>query len=90
VAVRLRDIAPRLAKARDGLLDDRRRERAGREHIARLKLRAERNLAHRELQLVRASSTRDGRYIAERQRKLRAAQEQMAKLNDLAAGCARP
>lgn len=85
----LHDIAPRLARARDQLVEERRRERAGREHIARLKLRAERNLAHRELQLARASAADNGRYIAERHRKLAAARAQMARINEVA-GRARP
>lgn len=84
-AVRLRDIAPRIGRARDGLLEDWRRERAGRMHHQRLLLAAERLVAHRELQLVRALNTRKGRYIVERQRKLDSALRQLRQLERTAA-----
>ena len=57
-----------------------RREREGRRHKLRLEQRAERNLAHRELQLVRAQATGDGRYIARRERLLDAAKQRLAYL----------
>jgi hypothetical protein len=68
---------PRLAKARD----DHERQVRDRRQAARQRsdalLSAERNLAHRELQLVRAFHTGKGRYIAERQRKLDAARRKV-------------
>lgn len=82
--MRLADIAPRLAKARDQLLEDRRRERAERRRLAQLTLSAERNLAHRELQLVRAFHTGKPKYIAERQRKLDAAKREVARYREAA------
>jgi hypothetical protein len=57
-----------------------RREREGRRHRARLELRAERRLAHRELQVVRAMATGNGNYIAQREAKLAAAREQLRRI----------
>jgi hypothetical protein len=54
-----------------------RREREGRRHKLRLEARAERNLAHRELQLVRAQSTGRRGYIAEREAKLESARAEL-------------
>jgi hypothetical protein len=80
----LADRCPRLAKARDDherhVRDDR---QAARQRSDAL-LSAERNLAHRELQLVRAMHTGKGRYIAERQRKLKAARRKVAILRGTA------
>lgn len=68
-----RDNCPRLAKAAD-------------QHNARYRLRrdqlfrAERLLAHRDLQLQRSFHSRSGKYIAERQRKLVEAQKLVDRL----------
>ncbi len=75
----LHDIAPRLARARDQLREERRKERIARDRHRRESLKAERLVAHRELQLERANATGKGRYIMARRRKLRAAQREMAK-----------
>lgn len=80
----LHDIAPRLARARDQLVEDRRREKAERKRRGYLSLRAERLVAHRELQLVRAMSTGNGKYIMARRRKLKAAQRQLARFAESA------
>lgn len=72
--VSLRDIAPRLARARDALVAQMRQERIDRHLHRKRDLELERLVAHRDLQLVRAMNTRNGRYIKERQRKLREAQ----------------
>ena len=88
--VRLRDIAPRLAKARDdwyaervqqrraaaALVDQRRRDHADR--LGR-QLQLEWLVAHRELQLVRAAATRSSRYIRRRQRLLDEARKEQAR-----------
>lgn len=77
--VSLHDIAPRLARARDGLIEERRVARLARERFSEEKLRLERLLAHRELQLARAYVTDSGRYIAARQGKLREAKGLLAR-----------
>lgn len=63
-------LAPRLARARDELLADRRRARVRRGYLRTMVLKRERLLAHRELQFARACATGNGRYITARQRKL--------------------
>lgn len=68
--VSLHLIAPRLAKARERLLSDLRRERIERHRWREEDLRLERLVAHRELQLVRALNTRKLAYIEIRQHKL--------------------
>lgn len=82
-AVSLHDIAPRLARARDGLLAQRRHERFLRHSHRERELSLERLVAHRELQEVRAANTGNGRYIAARARKLKAAQRMLARHHEL-------
>lgn len=81
----LSEIAPRLARARDQRVARLRYEAAERARYRRLSLKAERLIAHRELQLVRAYATGDGRYIAARQRKLAAARRELAAVEERAA-----
>lgn len=73
----LASVAPRLARARDQHEAD----IAARWQYERLRtmklLEAERVLAHRELQLVRAFATGRGRYIRYRQDKLAEAQRKV-------------
>ncbi len=76
----LYQVAPRLAKARDERREELRVAAVRRRRVADLILKAERLVAHRDLQLVRAYDTRSSRYIAERQRKLKAAQSQLEHL----------
>lgn len=76
--MRLTDFAPRLALARD-----QRRAQPAEESrfalvIAERRLDLERLVAHRDLQLVRAYSSRSPSYIGTRQRKLAAAQRAAA------------
>lgn len=71
---------PRLARARDGYLVDRARAAAWERRMDYERLRLDRLVAHRELQLVRAYTTRDWRYIRERQRKLTEAQRLRSRL----------
>lgn len=77
---RLADIAPRLALARDQYLAERaeiaRRERAR----ATARLRLERLIAHRELQLIRAGARGSRRYLEVRQRKLDSARRALGRL----------
>ena len=82
--VSLHDIAPRLARARDLLVAVLRRERAERLGWLKRELKLESLVAHRELQLVRALNTGDGRYIKTRRRKLVQAQKALAKIRDQA------
>jgi hypothetical protein len=65
--MRLTDIAPRLALARDQFV-------ARRAYAQSELLNLERLVAHRDLQLARSYGSRNGRYIATRQRKLAQAQ----------------
>lgn len=78
---RLADRCPRLGRARDDLLL--RRDRFDREERRRTNrlLRAERLLAHRELQLIRAGFRNERRYVALRQRKLDAARRLVDQLS---------
>jgi hypothetical protein len=80
----LAEIAPRLARARDQLVAERRLDGRRRLHVRRLLLDAERLVAHRELQLIRAGRTRDPGYIARRQRKLEAARKALKRLQAVA------
>jgi hypothetical protein len=73
----LHDVAPRLAKARDQRREELRVASAQRRHLATLLLDAERRVAHRELQLVRSYATRNLKYIAHRQQKLKVAESQL-------------
>lgn len=68
---KLHEIAPRLARARDSLVLQRREERKERTMARDALYAAERTLAHRELQLVRAQNSGRRRYIIERERKLK-------------------
>lgn len=77
----LAENCPRLAKARDDLLRRREYDRAIERSRTTALLEAQRVLAHRELQLVRALATGDGRYIAVRQRKLDASRRKVAALS---------
>ena len=77
----LRENCPRLARARDDLLRLREDARQAERRRTTALLEWERVLAHRELQLVRAYNTGNGRYITERQRKLDVARRQVARLN---------
>jgi hypothetical protein len=73
----LADIAPRLARAhRERRLEVEAQAAEARFRATRL-LAAERNLAHRELQLQRSYWTKSPRYIAERQRKLEQARAEV-------------
>jgi 16S rRNA G1207 methylase RsmC len=82
----LHDIAPRLARARDLLAE----QRESRRRYNALLLKAERNLAHRELQLARAYATRravrNRQYMEARQRKL---EESVREVADLKARASR-
>ncbi len=71
--MRLSDVAPRLARARDEWEDMAREHRRQARVRATKRLQVERLVAHRELQLLRAGASGNRRYIAERQRKLDAA-----------------
>lgn len=81
----LRENCPRLAKA----CDDHRRFQEYARIVERNRinalLEAERVLAHRELQLVRAFATGDAEYIERRQRKLEASRRRVARLSQEAA-----
>lgn len=81
----LAEIAPGLAYSRDQIV--RRRHLEGRRKLneRRLLLAAERLVAHRELQLIRAGNGHGSKYIAARQRKLVAAQRQLDRLRAEAA-----
>lgn len=74
---RLADIAPRLAKARDQHNERVRVQRVERWKARDTVLHCEQRVAHRELQLVRAQATGSGRYIAERERKLARAVDEL-------------
>jgi hypothetical protein len=76
--VSLHDIAPRLARARDHLVAQLRRERDERRWHRERELHLEWLVAHRDLQLVRAGNTRNGRYIRQRQQKLEQAERLLA------------
>lgn len=77
----LRDVAPRLARARDARVVELREEALTqrRKAVAEMRrqnalLKADRLLAHRELQALRAGMTGDAKYVKRRYRKLDAAQ----------------
>lgn len=74
---RLADIAPRLARARDQLLAERRIQEVERLAFISERLRLERLVAHRELQFLRAHGRR---YAAERARKLAQARGALERL----------
>lgn len=76
----LHSICPRLARARDQLLALREAQHRRRIWIADERLKLERLVAHRELQLLRAGQTNDSRYIKRRQDKLDRAREDLRRL----------
>lgn len=76
----LHQVAPRLARAREQRREELRVASAERRHVLQLLLAAERCVAHRELQLQRAFVTGNGKYIAERFRKLSQAQRELERL----------
>lgn len=73
----LSTIAPRLARARDQRVVELIGERRERLYVLRLLQHTEWRVAHRELQLARAGSTGNARYIGERSRKLARAQREL-------------
>ena len=75
--MRLADIAPRLARARDQYVAELRVREVERMAYISERLRLERLVAHRELQFLRA---RGRRYTAERARKLADAQGALVRL----------
>jgi hypothetical protein len=79
----LHEIAPRLARARDGLVTDRRSARRRRRLLRDSVLHREWLVAHRDLQLARASATGNGRYILRRRRLLDAARAGLARFQGL-------
>ncbi len=83
--MKLHEIAPRLAQARGLLVEILRRERDERFRQRARELKAERLVAHRELQLVRAQMTGDRRYIARREDKLKRALRERARIERRAA-----
>lgn len=77
----LASIAPRLAKARDELVGERRRACVRRKMLREAVAKRERLVAHRELQLIRAGAVRSrtaGRYVSERWSKLDQAKRELA------------
>lgn len=70
----LADVAPRLARARDGWLAEQRARDLRRYHLTCDRLRLERLVAHRDLQLQRAQARGSGSYIKARRHKLEDAQ----------------
>jgi hypothetical protein len=71
---------PRLAKATSDFYRHREYERQIERNRTTALLGAQRLLAHRELQLVRAFNTRDPKYIRRREQKLRAARSMVNRL----------
>lgn len=72
----LHEIAPRLARARDAWVATERT----RVRLETKRLQADRLLAHRELQDVRAANTGNRKYIRHRRRKLEAARAKREQL----------
>lgn len=83
--MRLHEVAPRLCLARDQILAERAAASVAHSKYLSDKLRAESKLAHRELQLVRAQATGDGRYIMRRQDKLERARQDLDRVKRRAA-----
>lgn len=77
-------VCPRLALAHRQRRHELHAERAERHKVRELLRHAEWCVAHRELQLVRAGFTRNGRYIASRTRKLGQARRDLARLESYA------
>lgn len=80
-AVELRAVAPRLCRAYDGLVVARHGAARGRRHALGKVLECERLVAHRELQVVRAATTKSPRYIRVRQTKLNQAKAKLGHWN---------
>jgi hypothetical protein len=90
IALRLEEIAPRLAKARDEynaeVLARNKARAAERRYRLDQRLDMERLAAHRELQLIRACNTRrPGRYIKTRIGKNQWAQDELARQRQIEA-----
>ena len=81
--IRLADVAPRLARARDEWVAEWFRASRERRLMRERLLAAEWAVAHRELHLAR-SLTRPAGYVAERRRKLRDAERRLARLREQA------
>jgi hypothetical protein len=78
-------IAPRLERAHRQRIDELVREARHRRHVRDRVLRAERMVAHRELQLARATGVKgDGSYYVHRRRKLEQGRKELARLRRLA------
>ena len=82
--MKLSDIAPRLGRARDQILEERRTVRERRRRLIADRLRLDQLVAHRELQYVRALKTGRRRYMDTRARKLEEARAARARLEDAA------
>lgn len=84
MTIRLADIAPRLALARDQFLAERARIDRERRHLADERLRLERLVAHRELEFLRAGAYRSGhrQHVKERAEKLKDAQRWLGQIQD--------
>lgn len=82
--MRLADIAPRLAAARDAWLAAARARDLERRGLVDDRLRLERLVAHRDLQLIRAAHQRgarcDRKYMAERLAKLKEAESALERV----------
>jgi hypothetical protein len=70
VTFSLHDVAPRLALARDQWVEEQRVEAVREMRLVNARLRADRLLAHRELQALRAGTTKSRSYVRQRYRKL--------------------
>lgn len=81
----LAEFAPRLAKARDQLIEARRKARAERRWLGERLVESERVLAHRELQLVRAGATGSRFKIRRRQRLLEESRREVERFRVLLA-----
>jgi predicted transcriptional regulator len=77
----LADHCPRLARAQEAARRFAGYDRAIERSRTTALLEAQRVLAHRELQLIRAMATNDAGYIAERARKLDASRRRVAALS---------
>lgn len=77
----LRDNCPRLALARDQFLREKRRREIRYMQLVDDRLRAERLVSHRDLQLIRSYQRRDLRYIKRRQDKLDSAKRLLERVN---------
>lgn len=73
-----REVAPRLARAHDQLVAERRWRQWYRLELLDEVLRNERLLVHRELQLIRAGNRRSQKYVNKRDAKLREARSRLA------------